>query len=104
MAQTLQHAVCIARSILERAQCIVYERRSAGDGRTIHINKDPVKCRVNSALRHRQMCARAHYSCTYVKAYRRQMKAVGTQTEKGKICTHAHMVYTERAPRTERQI
>ena len=25
---------------------------------------DPVKCRVNSALRHRQMCARAHYSCT----------------------------------------
>ena len=39
MAQTLQHAVYIARSILERAQCIVYERRSAGDGRTIQINK-----------------------------------------------------------------
>ena len=39
MAQTLQHAVYIARSILERAQCIVYERRSAGDGRTIHIYK-----------------------------------------------------------------
>ena len=39
MAQTLQHAVYIARSILERAQCIVYERRSAGGGRTIHIYK-----------------------------------------------------------------
>ena len=29
---------------------------------------------------------------------------VGTQTEKGKIQTHAHKVCTERAPRIERQI
>ena len=27
--QTLQHAACIAGNILECAQCIVYERRSA---------------------------------------------------------------------------
>ena len=45
--------------------------------------KDPVKCRVNSALRHRQMCARAHYSCTST----RRIEGLDTPLATSSLCT-----------------